>query len=181
MEITLPPSVKCKDSAIRVLWLSYDHFSDYSPSYVIPFKVDTTIGIVSHVSFLIKLLEQIRYTDIGQATRKEWRKRKEIIKSAKESAEDGKSKKNDGIIDVTKIYTEYEDELSKSERKRKGPEGLKLKDFDVNLRKYRMVGGIYCIEYVKQPQQDMKLNSKKYLRTGETKSIVVHEEISDLF
>lgn len=100
------------------------------------------------------------------ATRKEWRKRKEIIKSAKETAEDGKSKKNDRIIDVTKIYTEYEDELSKSERKRKGPEGLKLKDFDVNLRKYRMVGGVYCIEYVKQPQQDMKLNSKKYLRTG---------------
>lgn len=127
------------------------------------------------------MLWQIRYTDIGQATRKEWRKRKEIIKSAKENAEDGKSKKNDGIIDVTKIYTEYEDELSKSERKQKGPEGLKLKDFDVNLRKYRMVGGIYCIEYVKQPQQDMKLNSKKYLRTGEAKPIVVHKEITERF
>ncbi len=105
-------------------------------------------------------------TDIGMATRKEWRKRKEIIKEAKENVDDGKSKKNDGIIDVTKIYTEYEDELSKEVRKRKGPDGLKMKDFDVNLRKYRMVGGIYCIEYVKQPQQDMKLNSKKYLRTG---------------
>lgn len=45
LEITLPPSVKCKDSAIRVLWLSYDHFSDYSPSNNIPLQVDTTIGI----------------------------------------------------------------------------------------------------------------------------------------
>lgn len=105
--------------------------------------------------------------DIGMATRREWRKRKEILKSAKENADDGKSKKSDGIIDVTKIYNEYEDELSKSVKRQKGPEGLKLKEFDVNLRKYRMVGGIYCIEYLKQPQQDMKLNSKKYLRTGD--------------
>lgn len=45
LEMTLPPSVKCKDSAIRALWLSYDHFSDYSPSFEIPFKVDTTIGM----------------------------------------------------------------------------------------------------------------------------------------
>lgn len=101
------------------------------------------------------------------ATRKEWRKRKEILKEAKENTEDGKSKKNDGIIDVTKIYNQYEDELAKTIKKRKGPDGINLKEFDVNLRKYRMVGGIYCIEYVKQPQQDIKLNSKKYLRTGE--------------
>ncbi|KAJ6632758.1 Dynein axonemal intermediate chain 7 like [Pseudolycoriella hygida] len=147
LEITLPPSIKCKDSAIRVLWLSYDHFSDYCPSYEIPVKVDETI-------------------DIGKATRREWRKRKEIIKSAKENTDGGKANKNDAIIDVTKMYTEYEDELSKTERRQKGPEGLKLSEFDVNLRKYRMVGGVYCIEYVKQPQQDIKLNPKKYLRTG---------------
>lgn len=54
LEITLPPSVKCKDSAIRVLWLSYDHFSDYSPSYEIPFKVDTTIGNISQFLAVIK-------------------------------------------------------------------------------------------------------------------------------
>lgn len=38
MEVTiaLPPVIKLQNSAVRVLWLSYDHFSDYCPSFKIP-------------------------------------------------------------------------------------------------------------------------------------------------
>lgn len=36
VNITLPPSIKCKDSAVRMLWLNYDHVSDYCPSFHIP-------------------------------------------------------------------------------------------------------------------------------------------------
>lgn len=70
-----------------------------------------------------------------------------------------------GVIDVDKIYSEYENGMAQMERKEKGIEGLKLKPFDVNLRSHRIVAGIYCVEYLEQPQQDTKLHARKYLRT----------------
>lgn len=33
LNIQLPPSIKCMGSAIRGMWLSYDHFSDYGSSF----------------------------------------------------------------------------------------------------------------------------------------------------
>lgn len=46
MDITLPPSVKMMNTAVRVLWLSYDHFSDYCPSYSLnDNKIRLEIGI----------------------------------------------------------------------------------------------------------------------------------------
>lgn len=55
--------------------------------------------------------------------------------------------------------------MAKMERKQKGRDGLKLKPFDINLRSHHIVAGIYCVEYLEQPHQDTKLNSRKYLRT----------------
>lgn len=66
---------------------------------------------------------------------------------------------------MDKIYSEFENSLAQIERKEKGIEGLKLKPFDVNLRSHRIVAGIYCVEYLEQPQQDTKLHARKYLRT----------------
>lgn len=74
--------------------------------------------------------------------------------------------KEPGIIDVDKIYTEYEDDLNKEIRKQKGPDGLNLKKFDINLRSHRIVAGIYCVEYLEQPHQDTKTNCRTFLRTG---------------
>lgn len=33
MQISLPPTVSLYSSALRGLWLNYDHFSDYCPSF----------------------------------------------------------------------------------------------------------------------------------------------------
>lgn len=63
--------------------------------------------------------------------------------------------------------------MAQLERKEKGIEGLKLKPFDVNLRSHRIVAGIYCVEYLEQPQQDTKLHARKYLRTCRYKSGLV--------
>lgn len=73
--------------------------------------------------------------------------------------------KEPGIIDIDKIYTEYEEELNKEIRQQKGPDGLNLKNFDINLRSHRIVAGIYCVEYLEQPHQDTKTNCRTFLRT----------------
>lgn len=36
LSLTLPSTIKCHTSAVEAIWLSYDHFSDYSPSFEIP-------------------------------------------------------------------------------------------------------------------------------------------------
>lgn len=42
--LVLPAAVKCHHSAIRGLWLNYDHFSDYCPSYDMPYRLDNRAG-----------------------------------------------------------------------------------------------------------------------------------------
>lgn len=70
------------------------------------------------------------------------------------------------VIDVDKLYADYVAEKDKRKKALKGTEALNLKEFELNLRKYRIAGGIYCLEYVEQPEQNVKLTSNAYLRTS---------------
>lgn len=117
--------------------------------------------------------------DLSQAAKKEWRKRKDLEKTTR--AEPGtKSMATDvgavpfdnfellnvPIVDIDKLYMDYVNDIMKKDRMRKGPKALNLKEFEVNLRQYRIVGGIYCLDYFEQPEQSVKLSSKSYLRTS---------------
>lgn len=144
------------------MWLNYDHFSDFCPSFKMP--GDTTIE-----------------RDLSQAAKREWRKRKELEKTARVETESKPAMADSGvgavpfdnfellnipIVDIDKIYMDYVNDIMKKDRLRKGPQALNLKEFEVNLRHYRIVGGIYCLDYFEQPEQCVKLSSKSYLRTG---------------
>lgn len=76
--------------------------------------------------------------------------------------------KRERSFDVDKIYTEYEEELNKARRRAIGPEGYGLAETDVNLRKYRIIGGVYRIDYLETPQQDKRLNERSFIRTSES-------------
>lgn len=119
-------------------------------------------------------------TDISIAARKEWKKRKEILKT---SANTNHEPMLDGdvgavpfdnfeticttaIVDVDKLYTDYVNELTAKRRALQGPQSLCLNEFEINLRKYRIIGGVFCVEYFEQPQQDTKHSSNSYLRTS---------------
>ena len=66
---------------------------------------------------------------------------------------------------MDKLYTEHVDELIKIEREKKGSSALKLFETDVNMRSHRLVAGIYCLDYVEQPLQEVKIGNRTYLRT----------------
>lgn len=114
------------------------------------------------------------HVDILQQTRKEWKKRKEILQMTLEQATKGSSnvqgfeqeEAQQRAIDIDKIYTEYEDELNKARRKSMSPGALNLTEFDVNLRSHRIVGGVFCIDHLDQPQQDKRLNNSSFIRSG---------------
>lgn len=146
------------------MWLNYDHFSDFCPSFKLP--GDTVIK-----------------RDLNQAAKREWRKRKEMEKTARAETEskpaatvsdggigavpfDNFELLNIPIVDIDKLYMDYVNDIMKNDRLRKGPQALHLKEFEVNLRHYRIVGGVYCLDYFEQPEQCVKLSSKSYLRTG---------------
>ncbi|XP_055637670.1 dynein axonemal intermediate chain 7 isoform X2 [Toxorhynchites rutilus septentrionalis] len=150
--LVLPAAVKCHHSAIRGLWLSYDHFSDYCPSYDMPYRQDYR-------------------ADLRIISRIEWKKRKEILKAVYEeprekrpddSEEDERASHD---IDIDKIYTEHADELMKKERAKKGTKALTLFEHDVNMRSHRIIAGVYCIDYLEQPMQEVKIGKKSLLRT----------------
>lgn len=63
------------------------------------------------------------------------------------------------------MYATYEHDQAKLEQARVGPEALGLNVFDMNMRRYRIVAGIYYVEHLEQPHQDTQLEKKKFLRT----------------
>ncbi|XP_059612710.1 uncharacterized protein LOC132259176, partial [Phlebotomus argentipes] len=153
--LILPPTVKCFRAALRGLWLNYDHYSDSCHSFFMPLPIT-------------------RVLNLRQSTKIEWRKRKELLEKAlaekKAQSEAAlfdtmETPSAPTVIDVDKLYANYETEQNKLEKRRKGPEGLKLISMDVNLRSHRIVGGIYCIDYLDQPKQDVKIGSKSFLTT----------------
>lgn len=154
MSLNLPSAVKCFNSAIRGLWLNYDHMSDYCHSAIL--KYDDS--------------DRKKLT-LRQTTKREWKKRKELLQKAlfqifNEKPEESTEEPNQPrVIDVDRMYTEYEDELNAIERAKMGPESLNLDEFEVNLRSHKITGGIFQIEYLEQPLQDVKTDEGALLRT----------------
>lgn len=154
MNMVLPSTVQCFSSAIRGQHLVFDHMSDYCHSAI--FKYDDS--------------DRKKLT-LRQTTKREWKKRKELLEKAlfqifNEKPEESPEEPNQPrVIDVDRMYTEYEDGLNAIERAKMGPESLNLDEFEVNLRSHRITGGIFQIEYLEQPLQDVKTDEGALLRT----------------
>lgn len=74
--LTLPCTVKCANAAIRGIWFNYDHYSDYCPSFYIPY-------ITCYKD------------DLRVMTRREWKQRKSLLKEAFEQAMNQQEKQPD--------------------------------------------------------------------------------------
>lgn len=154
LHVNLPPTIKLCKSALRALWLNFDHFSDYCRSYNMP-----------------KLPAHCSYPDsLAECCADEWRKREEIKEIAtanlvQESSGNPALDPATTYIDVDKIYGEFEESQMALRKRLKGPEMLKLRPTEINLRSHRIVGGIYGIDYLEQPKQNVKIG-KVYLTTS---------------
>lgn len=145
------------------MWLNYDHYSDLCPSYRAPYKQSHNMNII-------------------RASKREWKKRRELeqlarskmpVKSSRHASNDGTvpfdafELAQSPLVDVDKLFMEYIAELMRSVRQAQGRGALKLKEFEINMRQHRIVGGVFCLDYFEQPEQCVKLASNMYLKTGE--------------
>lgn len=171
------------------MWLNYDHFSDCCPTFEPPVKPKTTrnLGELADYVILPRVLYHIPFairSDVSIAARKEWKKRTEILKTSNVVQEpmledhvgavpfdNFETICTTAIVDVDKLYTDYVNELTAKRRALQGPAALCLNEFEINLRKFRIIGGVYCVEYFEQPQQDTKHSSNSYLRTSKCAKI----------
>lgn len=78
---------------------------------------------------------------------------------------DDKENPQPRVIDIDQMYTDYEDKLNNKERAKMGPASLNLHEFEVNLRSLRITGGLFLIEFLEQPLQNIKTDEGALLRT----------------
>lgn len=153
INMLLPSSIKCMNAAIRGLWLNYDHLSDYC------YSITPTYDNGDRKTLTLR-----------QTTKREWKKRKELLQKAlqqifaNEKPDDVEENKP-RVIDVDRMYTEYEDKINAVEREKMGPSSLNLDEHEVNLRSHRICGGVFQIEYFEQPLQDVKSDAGALFRT----------------
>lgn len=155
INVNLPPAIKLCKSALRAIWLNFDHFSDYCPSFTMP-----------------KLPVYCQYpSTLAECGTQEWKKREEIKEMARVQMEAMQKEPGNQMdpgstyIDVDKVYAENEETQVMLRRKFKGPDALKLRPSEINLRNHRIVGGIYGIDYLEQPKQNVKIG-RVYLTTS---------------
>lgn len=138
LHVNLPPTIKLCKSALRAIWLNFDHFSDYCPSYQMP-------KLPAHCSHPKTLAE---------CCAEEWRKRQELKEH--QPLTNG-PEPSSNYIDVDRLYAEFEECQMTMRKRLRGPEMLRLRPTEINLRSHRIVGGIYGIDYLEQPKQNVKI------------------------
>lgn len=142
LHVNLPPTIKLCKSALRAIWLNFDHFSDYCPSYKM-------LRLPLYCSFPKTLAE---------CCADEWRKRQEIKEQLQHlNATNTSSESSSSYTNVDRVYGEYEEAQMQLRRRLRGVEMLKLRPTEINLRSHRIVGGIYGIDYLEQPKQNVKI------------------------
>lgn len=173
LHVNLPPTIKLCKSGLRAIWLNFDHFSDYCKSYKMP-------KLPAHCSYPKTLAE---------CCAEEWRRRQEIKETATSDNQQENSQTNGAMvdpysnyIDVDRLYGEFEEAQMQLRKKLKGPEMLKLGPSEINLRSHRIVGGIYGIDYLEQPKQNVKigkvfLTTSTSLRLPSRTTIIQHQSV----
>lgn len=151
LHVNLPPTIKLCKAALRAIWLNFDHFSDYCRSHQMP-------KLPLHCCYPKTLAE---------CCAEEWRKRQEIkeVAAQEQPPQTNGPDPSSSYIDVDRLYAEFEESQITLRKKLKGPEMLKLGPNEINLRSHRIVGGIYGIDYLEQPKQNVKIG-KVFLTTS---------------
>ncbi|KAF7398425.1 hypothetical protein HZH66_006322 [Vespula vulgaris] len=198
LTVKIPPDIDCYCMAIRGLWLEYDHYSDIGTSYVmpeIPEEYQMKMDLVTFCSEENETKERIRAEQVeGRRLRMEEKKAmlwklenpapvvpiKLDRRGRKAGNQYGRLKRSEPEQEVESLPylpTPNEIILSKEEESRKELRKLlftKCEKTEVNLRKYKILGGIYHIDLVYQPPQPKDMRRDIFLSTLEIPKELKH-------
>ncbi|XP_046821692.1 dynein axonemal intermediate chain 7 homolog [Vespa crabro] len=189
LTIKIPPDIDCYCMAIRGLWLDYDHYSDIATSYVmpeIPEEYRMNMDLIAFCSEEYETKQKIRDEQVeGRRLRMEEKKAmlwkmenpapvvpvKLDKKGRKTGSQYGRIKRPESEQEIeplpylptpTEIILFKEEELRKELRKLLF---TKCEKTEVNLRKYKILGGIYHIDLLYQPPQPKDMRREIFLTT----------------
>lgn len=199
--------IKCQSSmnmnkmAIRIIWTSYDHYSDLSPTYKLKRHQNTVINDLKTVNELEwNIRESIKELEINRM-RDNWvswkkleieRLEQEEIK-LKEKSKNKKLKKqtkkvkiipepicpdDNTAVDVEDIFIEHYNELLQKEVINNSPDVDELKFDELNMRCYRIMGGVFHINAIIQPEQTKEVEYKVFQNLDNKQELTFANELN---
>ncbi|KYQ54968.1 Axonemal 84 kDa protein [Trachymyrmex zeteki] len=186
LTVKMPLDIDCYCMAIRALWVKYDHYSDSSRSYIMPklpeeyesmYTIDFLTYCQNEYTTKLKIreeqvegrrlrleeknavLEKMENPPVLVPTKPERKgkqqKKPERIQGAKRPEQEQESEQLSYLPTPDEIILQREDETRKEIRKLLF---TRCEKTEINLRKYRILGGVLHIDLVYQPPQpkDMK-------------------------
>ncbi|XP_015116038.1 axonemal 84 kDa protein [Diachasma alloeum] len=191
LDITLkmPVDMDCYAMAIRGLWVQYDHYSDLSPSFLmpeIPREYHANEDLLTFTSNEYETKMKIREEQVeGRKLRLEEKKalverllnppqavkEKKGKGGKKQAAVVGRTKKSEPEAEPEPLpYLPTPDEivLQKEEENRKEVRKLlftRCEKTEINLRKYAILGGVLNIDLIYQPPQPKDMRRDIFLTT----------------
>ncbi|XP_058802482.1 dynein axonemal intermediate chain 7-like [Phymastichus coffea] len=191
LTIKMPLDLDCYCTAIRVLWLSYDHYSDLSHTSVqpqVPEKLRMDMDLQQFCEREHGRLKELRESQRESRQQRLEEKRAMIERIlnppvvVEKSKHDRKGKKGGHSKGKPDHETEHivapppqlespeeivfreESEIMKETWKALGTLCSKKKK-EINLRKYTMLGGLYRIDLIRQPPQPKDMRRNIFLTT----------------
>ncbi|KAK2583902.1 hypothetical protein KPH14_001173 [Odynerus spinipes] len=186
LTVKMPMDIDCYCMAIRGLWLDYDHYSDMATSYVmpeIPEEYKMKMDLLAFCTEEYEKKQEIREEQVeGRRLRLEEKRvllRKmenpepvaPVRKGKRGGGQHGRTKKSEAerrAEPLPYLPTPNEVILLREEEIRKEVRKLlftRCEKTEVNLRKYRILGGVYNIDLVYQPPQPKDMRRDILLTT----------------
>lgn len=187
MEVTMSQLQDLDGIAVRGLWFTHDVFSDQCSSFypLHEMKLDDLTKSVEneakirqemtekHLSEMRKAREvwETKMDEILQEEEQKTNKKKQINEksSTTKIKEEHLLKEPPAVdesiyINVDEEYVSFEDENFREERNQLAPENLNLSEYEVNLREFQIIGGLFKLECFERPSQTEQINFQTFLR-----------------
>ncbi|XP_011865165.1 PREDICTED: axonemal 84 kDa protein-like [Vollenhovia emeryi] len=192
LTVKMPIDIDCYCMAIRALWVKYDHYSDSTTSYVMPklpeeYESMYTIDFFTYCQNEYNMKLKIREEQVdGRRLRMEEKKailermENPPISMPTKPERKGKLQKKPGIPGAKRLELEQEPEqlpylptpdeiiLQKEDETRKEIRKFlftRCEKTEINLRKYRILGGALHIDLIYQPPQPKEMKRNIMLTT----------------
>ncbi|XP_018060407.1 PREDICTED: axonemal 84 kDa protein-like [Atta colombica] len=190
LTVKMPLDIDCYCMAIRALWVKYDHYSDSSSSYIMPklteeyeslYTIDFLTYCQNEYTSKLKIreeqvegrrlrleekkaiLEKMENLPVLVPTKPERKEKKlERMQGAKRSEQEQESEQLPYLPTPDEIILQREEESRKEIRKLLF---TRCEKTEINLRKYKILGGVLHIDLVYQPPQPKDMRRDIMLTT----------------
>lgn len=196
-------------NCFRSIWMKYDHFSDLAQSFnnskltdfVVDLKTSNDVEWEKKLEFkenAIKNMKEKRLQwEEDQQNKAEVLIENEKLPRKKETVDNNQTKKKskkppkepeieepivvteNTAVDCEDDFLMYDNEIYDNFNEFIGPNSLNLKEHEINLRKYKILGGVFSFDYMNRPIQTINSGPNQSLKLESLPNILEFKEYSE--